>query len=389
MKKNKMERIVVKYLINQATPIEIEKLLEWLRDPTNILTFNSYVKVNYAADYEMKKFDLEKAKKEILRSISQDKKFRIKRKRYLVLKFAAVLVLLIGIGSFFIRSETATVQVTDLINKNDDVILELEDGTIVSLDPEDSTKIKNVSGKIIGNQKHTQLVYASSNKNNKIEYNTLKVPYGKRFNVTLSDGTIVYLNAGSSLKYPVSFLEGKIRKVFLSGEAYFDVFSDIKHPFIVNVNDINVKALGTEFNIKGYPEDKSINTVLVQGTVKVYEKGKEDKFDSSIIIKPNSMAMWDRMHKSVIVKKVDSKIYTSWLKDKLIFRNIQFNEIRKVLERHYNVKIINKNKLLDEQQFDATFNIETIDEVLNSFSSTFKIEYKIKDNVIIINENRL
>lgn len=385
MKKNKMERIVVKYLINQATPIEIEKLLEWLKDPENIIIFNSYVKVNFAADYEMKKIDAEKAKGEILRFIRHDKNFQFKRKRNLVLKFAAVLVLLIGIGSLFNGLETATLQTTDLMSKNDNITLELEDGTIVSLDPEDSTKIKNGSGRIIGNQKNTQLVYTSSNKHNKIEYNTLKVPYGKRFNVTLSDGTIVYLNAGSALKYPIDFAAGKVRKVFLSGEAYFDVFRDTKHPFIVNINKVNVKVLGTEFNISAYPEDTSVNTVLVEGSVKIFEKGKEDQISYSRVINPNDLAIWNKKQESISVKSVDSKIYTSWLNGKLIFRNTKFKEIRKVLERKYNVKIINKNSTLDEQLFDATFDIETIEQILKSFSSISTINYKIEDNIILIN----
>ncbi|MFV8270398.1 FecR family protein [Flavobacterium sp. GT2N3] len=380
-----MEGIIVKYLSTQATPIETEKLLEWLKEPENIIIYNLYVKVNYAADYELKKFDTEKAKRGVIQFIHNDKNIQLKRKRNLVLRFAAVLILLIGISQLFNSIETDNLERTTLIAKTDIITLQLQDGTVVSLDPEDSTKIKNINGRIVGNQKRTQLVYTSSNRHNKIEYNTLKVPNGKRFNVTLSDGTLVYLNAGSTLKYPIDFIEGKARKVFLSGEAYFDVFSDKKHPFIVNINKVNVKALGTEFNITSYPEDNSINTVLVEGSVKIYEKGKEDQISSSKVIKPNYLAVWDKKKESISVKSVDSKIYTSWLSGKLIFRNTKFKEIRKVLERKYNIKIINNSSALDEQLFDATFDIESIEQILNSFSSIYTINYKIEDNVVIIN----
>lgn len=385
MKKNKMERIIVKYLINQATSIEIEQLLDWLKDPANILIYNSYVKVNYASDYEMKKFDTEKAKKEILLFIRHDKRKRFIHNRKRVLKIAALLVLFFGISYLFNRVDTAELKTEVIVAKNEIITLELEDGTIVSINPDQSTKIKDNKGRIVGNQKKSQILYTSLIKQNEIHYNTLNVPYGKRFNVILSDGTHVYLNSGSSLKYPIDFLEGKVRKVFLSGEAYFDVFGDKKHPFIVNINKVNVKALGTEFNISSYPEDETITTVLVEGSVKIYEKEKEDQISSSIIIKPNYLAVWDKNLESIAIKSIDSKIYTSWLNGKLIFRNAKFKEIRKVLERKYNLKIINKNSALEEQLFDATFDIESIEQILNSFSTIYPINYKIKDNVILIN----
>jgi transmembrane sensor len=385
MKKNKMERIIVKYLTNEATSIETEQLLGWLKDPNNVLIFNSFVKINYAVDYEIKKFDAEKAKRELLLFIKQDKHIRFRHKRSVVLKFAALFVLFLGIGYMYTRMDSVELKKNTLITKNEIITLELEDGTIVSINPDHSTKIKDTKGRVVGNQNKAQLLYTSLIKQNKIAYNTLTVPYGKKFNLILSDGTQVYLNAGSSLKYPIDFIEGKVRKVFLTGEAYFDVFSDKKHPFIVNINKVNVKALGTAFNISSYPEDATINTVLVEGSVKIYEKGKEDQISSSVVIKPNYLAVWDNANESISIKSVDSKIYTSWLKGKLIFRNAKFKEIRKVLERKYDIKIINKNIGLEEQLFDATFDIETIEQTLNSFGSIYTINYKIKDNVILIN----
>lgn len=381
-----MEQIIVKYLSDQSTPFETERLIEWLKEPENVKIYNSFVKVNYTADYELKKFDTQKAKSGIIQFIRNDKNIKLKGKRNLFLKFAAVLVLLIGISQMFRWINIPAVETNALIVQTDIITLELEDGTIVSLDTEESSKIKNINGRVVGNQKHAQIVYNSSNVHNNVEYNTLKVPYGKTFNVTLSDGTLVYLNAGSSLKYPIDFIKGKERKVFLNGEAYFDVFSDKKDPFIVNINKVNVKALGTEFNIKSYKEDATVETVLVEGSVKVYNKYKEDQISSSKVIKPNYLAVWDKNQESIAIKSVDSKIYTSWLSGKLIFRDTKFREIRKVLERKYNVKIINKNIQLDEELFDATFDVETIEQILNSFSSIYTINYKIRDNVILINK---
>ena len=383
MKKAKIQRKIVNYLSNQASSKDLEFLQKWLKKSKNIDKFNEFVKINYAIDYNLKTYDSEKTKKELLHLIKNDKKMKQKLTINSLLKYAAIFVIIFGVGAIVKLAFVNELKNNPKISKIDAITLELEDGKIEVIYPEANKKIRDAQGRIIGSQKKSQLFYNSNTKPTKLAYNTIKVPNGKRFDIILSDGTHVYLNAGSSMKYPVEFMKEGERKVFLNGEAYFDVFSDKSHPFIVNVNDTNVQALGTEFNISSYREDSMFNTVLVEGSVKVFKEGIDSQ--TSVILEPGYKAEWGKESKIFFVEKVDTKIYTSWLDGKLVFKNTQFKNIIKKLERHYNVTIINNNTKLNEQYYDATFDTETIEQVLNSFNKSYEIDYTIKKNKIIIN----
>jgi transmembrane sensor len=202
--------------------------------------------------------------------------------------------------------------------------------------------------------------------------------------VVLSDGTHVHLNSGSSLRYPVAFIQGTSRKVFLTGEAYFDVAEDEKRPFLVNANEIDIQVLGTKFNVSNYPEDANINTVLVEGSVELLRSSKGITGLESVILKPGHKAEWHKNSNEVSLSNVDTSLYTAWIKGKLVFRNTSFRQIREALQRHYNVVIHNKNVQLEEQIYDATFDIETIDQVLESFNRSWAIDYIIIDNEVFI-----
>src|SRR5690606_25979719 len=207
---------------------------------------------------------------------------------------------------------------------------------------------------------------------------------GKQFDVVLSDGTHVFLNSGTSLRYPVTFIKGKDRTVFLSGEAYFEVAKDEGHPFVVDANEIQIEALGTKFNVSRYPEDSNINTVLVEGSIELQIKGNDATLSVPTLLEPGYKAEWQKEEIGIMVQNVETELYTAWMQGKLVFRNTRFKEIRKILERRYSVTIINKDPVLDEQLYDATFDIETIDQVLESFSKSYDIEYVIVNNEVII-----
>ena len=214
-------------------------------------------------------------------------------------------------------------------------------------------------------------------------YNTLTVPYGKRFEIKLSDGTNVHLNAGTSLKYPVKFFKGENRQVFLNGEAFFDVTSDKNHPFIVNAESLNVEVFGTEFNVSAYPEDSTTDVVLVEGSVGLYNENETLK--DGVTIVPGTKGSHEKKQNNISTEKVNIEIYTQWMQGGLVFRNSTFENISKKLERHYNVKIINNNEHLNKEVFNASFKQESIDIVLSYFSDSYNIEYTIQENTIYIN----
>src|SRR5690606_20929842 len=250
--------------------------------------------------------------------------------------------------------------------------------------PTGNKNVKDAKGNIIGTQDRSKLVCTGASKLDKLVYNTLNVPYGKQFDVVLSDGTHVYLNSGTSLRYPVAFIEGNDRTVFLTGEAYFEVAKDERHPFVVNAEEIQIEVLGTKFNVSHYPEDSDINTVLVEGSVRLQIKGDDYPGHESILLEPGNKAEWQKDGSEILVENVDTSLYTAWVQGKSVFRNTSFRQIRQALERRYNITIKNNNGHLDEQLFDATFDIETIDQVLESFNKSYAIEYNIVDNEVII-----
>ena len=195
----------------------------------------------------------------------------------------------------------------------------------------------------------------------------------------------MYLNAGSYIKYPVKFLKGQKRKVFLEGEAYFDVAKDKLHPFIVSIKDFNVKVLGTQFNLSFYPEDVAITTVLVEGSVKLYEENKKNISGSSTILLPNHKATWNLLKKEILLEKVDVNEYISWKNDEIVFTNLSFKQILIKLERSFNISIENEYKFLGNQLFSASFDKkDSIEDILKAFYENTPFKYKIENKKIII-----
>ena len=266
------------------------------------------------------------------------------------------------------------------------ITLKMSDGSVKVIDEKGDFKIKDRDGNELGTQNGNAIIYNDKVKIEKLVYNTLTVPYGKRFTLKLSDGTKVNLNAGTSLRYPVKFIEGQNRQVFVeTGEAYFNVTKDAKHPFIVSNNKVNIRVLGTQFNVSSYPEDINVSTVLVEGSVSLYNSGDVYKTENATLLKPGYLADWDKRNKSIKIEKADIEVHTAWINGRIILKHMKFGNIIKKLERHYNVKIKNNNKSLEEELITATFDIETIEQVFELINELHPIAYKIINNQIIIN----
>ena len=275
-----IQKLIIKYLNKQATYTERNELDLWLENLDNYKVFKAYVKTNYLINLNMDKFDADESKELLLNLISKEKKVYKLRKYTRAMKYAAVAIIFLGIGYFYqLGLFSNSIEIT---SPTENITLELENGNIEIINEDGSSKIVDGQGNILGSQNGTQLVYNDNNHLETLVYNTLKVPYGKRSKVYLSDGTVVNLNAGTSLKFPVKFIEGKDREVFIEGgEAYFDVTKDVKHPFIVNTKGIGIRVLGTQFNISSYPEDKDISTVLVEGSVSIYDNNESYNLETA------------------------------------------------------------------------------------------------------------
>lgn len=210
-------------------------------------------------------------------------------------------------------------------------------------------------------------------------YNTLRVPRGGEYSITLSDGSIVYLNSESELRYPVKFV-GEDRRVYLSGEAYFDVSKDKEHPFSVDVNGSVVKVLGTSFNVRAYADENEILTTLVQGSVK-FSAGKE-----SVILKPGEQAVLDKSGR-VVIKEVDTYLYTAWKNGVFAFKKQRLEEIMNVVARWYDVNIFWENTSQKEVTFTGKMKrYDDFSKVVEMLEMTGNTEFVVKENNIFIRE---
>ena len=360
--------IIYKYLSNEASEQEVQILFEWIE-----------------ASEENKKYFISLKKTWALTALSDTisgesvpvLSIRPKNKVLHYLKYAAVFVVLIGLSKLAFNWSQKTAS-------SKEIVLEWADGRSEYLTKDNQTKlVLDDNKKVIAKKFANQIIYFGKVQDHEVVYNTLKVPYGKRFKLTLSDGTVVSLNSGTTLKYPEQFgINGK-RNVYLTGEAFFEVAKDKQHPFIVNANQVDIEVLGTKFNISAYPENPTVNSTLVEGSIQMYEA---DNKQNVILLKPNQMATWQNNSKKITTKEVDPAFYSAWTKGELAFKDTPFSTIAKIIQRTYDVEIINENAVLSKQNFTGTIKISesSVENILELLKRDTPFNYSVKGNTITI-----
>lgn len=197
--------------------------------------------------------------------------------------------------------------------------------------------------------------------------------------VRLADGTLVMLNAGSRLTYPKEFTGDK-REVTLSGQAFFHIHPDKKHPFVVKTKSLDVTALGTSFEVFSYDGDKSVETVLLTGGIKVEPKDNNAQIKGEYILKANEKLTYDE-HGEVQVEQVDANAYSAWRSgERLSFKNEKLSMILPRLEKWYGQKIECPEKVAEHYRFTFTLRNESLDLILNIMSHSAPLSYKLKSN---------
>lgn len=212
------------------------------------------------------------------------------------------------------------------------------------------------------------------------EYNKLTTPIGGEYSLVLSDGTKVFLNADSELKYPVEFSDGK-RIVDLKGEAYFEVHKDSLRPFIVRINGAEVTVLGTSFNVNTYGDDGQIYTTLVNGSVRVSSmKNKQEE-----ILKPGMQSVMNVQSGLLTVRKVDVEPYVAWREGRFVFRAMTLDLIMRQLQRWYDFEVFYQNSELKDYEFRGVIKRDMdLDKVLSVIKATTNVDFEVKGKVITI-----
>lgn len=382
-----IESIIVKYLNREASIQEMKTLEVWLMDQTHLDIFKSYVKTKHLVDLNTVKFNTERSKKQLLALIADEKKVFKIRSYYRVASYAAVVVLIIGLGFLFKNdlfnqkpqeTDPGVSQLPELIKiGTDKATLTLEDGTQVELSqtsPYHNAYIDS-DGK--------ELVYSQSNyQAHEIAYNTLTIPRGGQFFVHLSDGTKVWLNSESQLKYPKNFIEGKPRQVELVyGEAYFEVSPSSLHKesrFKVLSRNQTIEVLGTQFNLKAYNDDQSSYTILVEGKI-VLETTMQNK-----ILKPNEQAIVNE-DQTISISEIDVYNEIAWKDGVFNFKGKPLKDIMNVLARWYDVEVVFENKTLENDLFGGSFSKEQpLTDILNLIQNTVNANFEIIEKTILI-----
>lgn len=299
-------------------------------------------------------------------------------------KYVAAVLLPLCVGIFLFVSkdrpkEVQTVAVTKIEHGSAKACLELADGRHVELSRETCWELEEAGGtKILTTDNVVKYAGQDSlaGRSTEVKYNTLIVPRGGEFALELADGTRVWLNAESRLRYPVNFTD-KVRKVEMSGEVYFEVAKNEKQPFIVEVNGVAIRVLGTSFNVSAYHED--VVTTLVEGKVRL-TRGEEH-----VVLSPDEQAIWSGG--DFEVKQVDARNYMLWKEGIFYFEDVDLETILDDMARWYNVNIFYVNPSLKGKKFSVEIKrYENISEILRRIEQTKRVKFEIKDRTINVYE---
>ncbi|CAI8204890.1 MAG: Uncharacterised protein [Formosa sp. Hel1_33_131] len=375
-------QLLNKLFDDSITNKELEKLSHFFLNNQELLNWPQH----FGSKIEIEARIFNKIQSDINSGLLKENKIIPLYKKYLF-KYAVAssVVLLISLTYILNRDNTSITTNPILVNTNiiepgkDKATLTLEDGSIVALEKGNTYQIQNASSN------GEKLVYDSGAKTSKkIVYNYLTVPRGGQFHIILSDGTQVWLNSESQLKYPVLFNEEDSRKVELVyGEAYFDVSPSSEHKglkFKVFNQSQEVEVFGTEFNIKAYKDDTKIYTTLVEGKVTV----NIGNLKQSLL--PSQQLSLNRKTNNTTVNYVDVFNEVSWKDGVFSFENIPLKEMMKVLSRWYDVEVLFKNKSIENEQFVGVLRkSQNLEEILLSIEN-FKIikNHEIKDKKVIL-----
>lgn len=301
---------------------------------------------------------------------------------------AAVVVLALGIGGYYLSSMPGSLQgnaMSSAAEKGENIlpggnkaVLTLSDGSRISLDDMANGEIAKESGVKITKTADGRILYSVRKglSHVKPSYNTISTPKGGQYQIALPDGTIVWLNAASSLKYPSSFTE-KDRLVTLTGEAYFEVAKDKKRPFRVKTVQQEVEVLGTHFNINAYDDEEVVKTTLIEGSVKV----KLPSSNQSTVLKPGEQSS---VLNEIKVNQVDANSAIDWKQGLFWFNDESIYSIMRQFSRWYNIDVEYRGNVSNIRFGGQVSRMKNLSQVLRIMELTKSIQFKVEGNKIIV-----
>ena len=312
---------------------------------------------------------------------------QVKRRGILPWIAAASVVVIAGVSAWILLSQEPDVDNLSVTEKFEPgkaiVTLEMASGLKYRLDTLSSVVRNNRVNVAFDNNDRVLKIKEQDSladgATKEIGYNTVNVPYGGTYTVELCDGTKVYLNSGTTLEFPSRF-DGKVRSVILKGEAYFDVARNVSKPFVVEVDEMKVKVLGTSFNVKSYVDEPGVYTTLVEGSVAILRDGQPEKK-----IKPGEQAYYNKGVGTLSIAEVDVKEFTSWKDGVFYFKDIALEEILRIVSRWYDLEVFYMNQGAKSVIYSGKLPMySSVEDVLRKFEISGDVRFELKGRTLTV-----
>ena len=291
---------------------------------------------------------------------------------------AAGIILIIGFGCLVYNKKEEMHQMSVVDNRENKVQLNVASGQSFALDSVRNIEIDQMILKNDGKQLIVGLIGQNSER---VGWNTVEVPRGTDYSLVLTDGTEIFLNAETVLRFPDRFEEGKKREVWIDGEAYFRVSKDETRPFVVHTGEIEVTVLGTVFNVMAYENAAEQQITLISGKVEV---GCAETANQ-VILEPGLQAIYNKIGKTIVKKEVDVSYYTAWHEGLFAFRERPLVEVMEILTRWYDFEVFFQNPRVRNVVYTGKVERHaTLREVLEHFRQMGEFDFEIRNRIVII-----
>ncbi|PZP41058.1 MAG: iron dicitrate transport regulator FecR [Pseudopedobacter saltans] len=369
-----------KYLQNNCTAGEAEVVEEWfahLQADKNVPFPQEIIEDSVA--YTTEQWAIFEALSCKYKTTQENKVIPIRQKHFYGWVAAALIMVLLGYVSFLrltwkpVKTSPVIAETKDVLPGGNHATLTLANGQLIVLDSSGIGTLASQNGMKVVKLDSGSLAYQGNTK--QMSYNTLSTPKGGQYQLQLPDGTKVWLNAASSIRFPVAFI-GAQREVHITGEAYFEVAHDAAKPFFVAIGNQKVKVLGTHFNINGYPEEPSIRTTLLQGSVLV-SLNKESKR-----LKPGQQSL--NQKSTLSIRQVDTDQVVAWKEGIFNLDNLSFQEFMNQLSRWYDLDIRYASGKIPNIQIRGEMgrNLK-LSQVLEGLKG-MNVKFEIRGNILIV-----
>lgn len=395
MTKDRLLLLVTAYLENQIQSEDYQELVDYIHHHYQDKTLADAIN-QLSEELELAP-DQEVPSAEIYQAIIHDKRFNTHRKQaasprvnlqktlWTVASVAACILLLLIVFRVEFKwpgkSERSTMLASKIVPGSKKAVLTLADGKTIELDSF-SSKALAMQGDARLQIDKGKLIYdllATETKRSAILQNTITTPAGGEYQAVLPDGTKVWLNATSSISFPVAFTGGE-RRVSITGEVYFEVAKNKEQPFFVEAKQVSVKVLGTHFNVSAYPDDQLVSTTLLEGSVLVA------KGDNTSLLKPGEQAKISDHAKAIEIGKIDTEEILAWKNGYFFFNHEPLESVMKKMSRWYDVEIVYKGDP-NGKKFDGTISrMDNIQQMITALELTKTAHFAIEGRRVIVME---